>query len=87
MRSAPLLLRTYFFKLERNPSTGYYDPVTLDPWADFERPFNEQDGVLPMTAEDAAGAYLGNFGQFLKLKRFGKRFNFGEFLTACINMT
>jgi len=52
--------------------------VTIDSWADFDRPFNDATiGVTPLdSTNDPAGTVHGAIGQFLKLRKQGKAFDF-----------
>lgn len=45
-----------------------------DQWADFQNPFIGK-GVDPPNTWDSPPSSLGNFGQFAKLRKAGKRFN------------
>lgn len=68
-----------FFDLVQDPVSKLYLPDSSDPWADFQKRFTTPDiGVLPL--DPAYGddtAVYGNFGQFIKLREAGKKFNFG----------
>jgi GH18 family chitinase len=64
--------------LIRDPTTGYYLPESNDPWADFQKRYTTAaEGVLPLDPSSGGTGPFGNFGQFIKLKNAGKKFNFG----------
>ena len=48
---------------------------TGDSWADFDNPYIGK-GVDPQNTWSSPASDLGNFGQFAKLRRQGKKFNF-----------
>ncbi|ORY40253.1 glycoside hydrolase [Rhizoclosmatium globosum] len=54
---------------------GFLVPTSSDPWADTDKRYGPGEGVAP--ADSDADGYFGQFGQFMKLKRQGKRFRFG----------
>lgn len=67
-----------FYKLQQDPQSGFYVPVTRDPWADHDKRFTDvSEGVLPLDSWNDQGTKFGNFNQFMKLKNQGKMFNFG----------
>ncbi|KAJ3053699.1 hypothetical protein HDU99_007930, partial [Rhizoclosmatium hyalinum] len=57
-------------------------PASNDNFSDFEQQFNSKNSDNPsihsVSPPDAPGqAYYGNFGQFMKLRKAGNKFNFG----------
>lgn len=68
-----------FFDLIKDPISGLYVPDSADPWADFQKRFTTADiGVQPLDKVDGDNSLTyGNFGQFIKLRNAGKKFNFG----------
>lgn len=60
-----------FFDVKQNG-----DIVSGDAWADFDKRFTTApEGVLPLDNWNTNQAFYGCFGQFLKLKQQGKKFN------------
>lgn len=56
-----------FLDLKPN-SDGLFVPVLSDPWADTDKPFDNTIGKVNVN---------GNFGEFLKLRQSGAKFEFG----------
>jgi chitinase len=63
-----------FFDLRQNPQ-GFYVPTTGDSWADTDQRFTgTKKSVQPLDNWNDNNSVYGNFGQFLKLKKQGKKF-------------
>lgn len=66
-----------FFNLIQD-ANGFYVPDSADTWADFQKRFSTADiGVTPLDNWNTNNFVYGNFGQFIKLRSNGKKFNFG----------
>ncbi|KAJ3391261.1 hypothetical protein HDU92_009121 [Lobulomyces angularis] len=57
---------------------NFFVPTLSDPWSDVDKRYTDDTSVPPPdTWNDDNSFPFGNFGQFVKLKKLGKKFNFG----------
>lgn len=63
-----------FFNLKNGPNG--WEIVTGDSWADFDKRYTGDQSVAPPDSwNDSDSSFFGLFGQFMKLKKAGKKFN------------
>ncbi|KAJ3105924.1 hypothetical protein HDU97_007270 [Phlyctochytrium planicorne] len=69
-----------FLDLRPNPE-GHLIPTLTDPWADIDKRYTQPgEGIDPPDSwndDPNCPSYYGNFGQFMKLKKKGAKFNLG----------
>lgn len=63
--------------LDLVPGNGAYVVKSMDSWADSDKRYTSS-GALPYDSDsNLAGQVYGNYGQFIKLRKAGHKFNFG----------